>query len=388
MTLIATTETAQAAPPGRTAGSRPTPPLPEGPRPLALGEVATRVDGRLRALLATERAELSRLDPDLDAPLAALERAVLAGGKRLRPGFAHWGWCAAGGDPAEDLPLAVVDDLGAALELLHAFALVHDDVMDDADRRRGVPTTHAAFARHHADAGWRGEGRRFGESVAILVGDLAHTYADGLVAGASARTRWLWRQLQVELVAGQYLDVACTAAGHADEARARRIARLKSGRYTIEQPLRLGASLRDRHRTPEEIADLDAALEAFGAPLGMAFQLRDDVLGAVGDPAVTGKPVGDDLRTGKPTALLAMARAAADPAQRRLLDRVGDPDLGDADVAALQQVLLDTGALAELQDEIDDLVGASMLALEQGPFPSATAEALADVAAFVVGRDH
>jgi geranylgeranyl diphosphate synthase type I len=224
--------------------------------------------------------------------------------------------------------------------------------------------------------------------VAILVGDLAHSYADALVAGAAPRTRWLWRQLQVELVAGQYLDVACTAAGGTDEDRARRIARLKSGRYTIEQPLRLGASLRDDERSPAEVAALDVALEAFGAPLGMAFQLRDDVLGAVGDPAVTGKPVGDDLRTGKPTALLAMARAAADPSQRRLLDRVGDDGLDDEDVARLQQVLVDTGALDELRDEIDDLVGASLLALRQGPFPPATAEALAEVAAFVVGRDH
>lgn len=360
---------------------------PIGPPP-TVAQVASRVEARLARLLESERRRLGGLDPDLDAPLAALGRAVLHGGKRLRPAFCHWGWRAAGGDHDDAEALRPVDDAGAALELLHAFALVHDDVMDDADRRRGVPTVHVTFAARHRDEGWRGEDRRLGESVAILVGDLAHTYAEVALGAVGPRTRALWQELQVELVAGQYLDVVRTAAGGADQAQARRIARLKSGRYTVEQPLRLGASLRDHRRTPEQIAELDEALVAIGEPLGMAFQLRDDVLGVIGDPARTGKPVGTDLREGKPTPILALADERANPAQRRALVRVGAPDLGEDEVEGLVAVLSDTGALDAAEAEVADLAHRSLDAIDAAPLPPAVRADLAAVVPFVAGRHH
>ena len=356
--------------------------------PATVGEVAARVERRLTALLGAERARLARLDPDLDTPLAALTAAVLNGGKRLRPAFCHWGWLAAGGEPGDTGARTAVDDAGAALELLHAFALVHDDVMDDADRRRGEPTTHVTVAQRHRQQGWRGESRRVGESVAILVGDLAHTYAEVALGEVAPRTRALWQELQVELVAGQYLDVLRTAAGGADEGQARRIARLKSGRYTVEQPLRLGASLLDERRTHAQAERLDAQLVAIGEPLGMAFQLRDDVLGVVGDPARTGKPVGDDLREGKPTAILALAGERARGAQRRLLDRVGAPDLTEDEVAALVEVVVDTGALGAVEAEVARLADEALAAIDDARLPASVHADLAAVVPFVAGRHH
>lgn len=356
--------------------------------PATVEEVASQVEHRLARVLDEERARLRAVDADLEPPMAALADAVLAGGKRLRPAFCHWGWRCAGGDPDDHESAALAIDAGAALELLHAFALVHDDVMDDADRRRGRPTVHVVYGARHRERGWRGERRRVGESVAILIGDLAHTYAEAMLGDVPRRTRTLWHQLQVELVAGQYLDVLRTAEGAADDAQARRIARMKSGRYTVTQPLRMGASLLDERRTPEQAAVLDAQLEAVGEPLGMAFQLRDDVLGVVGDPATTGKPVGADLREGKPTPILAAARARADEDQRRRLERVGAPDLDDDEVDALVQVALDTGAVDAIEAEIDHLAARALAAIAACAAPAGVRADLAAVVPFVTGRHH
>jgi len=356
--------------------------------PAGLADVARRVRRRLVDLVGAERERWTAVDPDLDAPLDALETAVLSGGKRLRPAFCLWGWVCAGGDLADETTRAAVDDLGAAFELLHAFALIHDDVMDGADTRRGRPTTHVAFGGQHNAAAWKGETRRFGESVAILVGDLAHVYAGAIVATAPSATRVLWREMQVELVVGQYLDVLRTAQGDADAAQARRIARLKSGRYTIEQPLRIGASLVDDPARPFEGSDLDRALVRYGEPCGMAFQLRDDVLGVVGDADRLGKPVGGDLREGKPTPLLAIARDRASAAQRGLLGRVGELGLTDAEIEAMVDVLVDTGALDEVEREIATLTDAAVAAIDTAPVPERARTALVDLARFVSSRQH
>jgi geranylgeranyl diphosphate synthase type I len=265
---------------------------------------------------------------------------VSAGGKRLRPAFCYWGFVGAGGD-GED---PQVIDAGAAIELMHAFALFHDDVMDDSDNRRGAPTTHAVHRRRHADAGWAGESRRFGEGMAILVGDLAFVLADELLIGAPSEVWALWNTLRLELNAGQLLDIIGSVRRDRRIDKAERIARYKSGKYTIERPLHLGALL----AAPDREVELLPALSAYGLPLGDAFQMRDDAIGAFGDTAITGKPVGDDLREGKPTPLLARAVARASASQRDVLDLVGRPGITDADVAAVQSVIVETGALAEL----------------------------------------
>ncbi|HUF31659.1 MAG TPA: polyprenyl synthetase family protein [Acidimicrobiales bacterium] len=346
--------------------------------PSSLMEIGQRAEQRVRTLLDAEVARWSAVDPELAAPIETLAELVIGGGKRLRPAFCHWGHVGAGGDPADP----AVADTGAALELLHAFALVHDDVMDGSDLRRGRPAAHRTFIGRHESATWKGEARRFGEGVAILIGDLAFVYADLLMVDVPRAAREVYDELRVELNIGQYLDILGTARGRVDLAGARRIATYKSGKYTVERPLHIGAALAGR------LDDLEVPLSAYGLPLGEAFQLRDDVLGAFGDAGDMGKPVGDDLREGKPTPLLALAVDGADRAQARLLDRVGETDLTDDEVADLQEVLVATGARAAVEDSITRLTGEAVAAIEASPLAEEARVALGELAAYVAWRDR
>lgn len=356
---------------------RPRPPAP-APAPPSLRAVAKRVEARLAVLLDAEEDRWATVDPDLLAPLRSLRRLLESGGKRLRPAFCHWAFVGVGGDPGD--PRVV--DAGAALEMLHAFALVHDDVIDGSATRRGEDTAHVEYATRHARAGWRGEGRRFGEGVAILVGDLAHVYAGHLLGRVPPTTAAVWDELRVEVNMGQYLDLLGTVRADRDRALAHRVARYKSGKYTIERPLHVGATLAGAGDRAV------AALSAYGDPLGEAFQLRDDVLGAFGDPALTGKPVGEDLREGKPTPLLAAAVKRVADGQGAVLDRVGAADLTDDEVARIQDVLVETGALAEVERLIDGLAGRAIDALAEGHLTGEARRELTELAHFVATRDR
>jgi len=346
--------------------------------PPSLSGIAKRVETRIADVLDSELERWSAVDRDLAEPLAALRDLVLAGGKRLRPAFCHWAYVGAGGDPDD----AGVIDAGAALELLHTFALVHDDIMDGSATRRGTDTIHVQFEAGHAVDGWRGEARRFGEGVAILVGDLAFVYADQLLAGAPPVAHRVFTELRVEVNIGQYLDLLGTARGRVNEGTARRISRFKSGKYTVERPLHLGAALAGR------FDDLAGPFSGYGLPLGEAFQLRDDLLGVFGDADVTGKPVGEDLREGKPTLLYAMAVERSDGPDAAVLARYGAPDLDEDDVAALQDVLITSGAVEAVEGNIDRLVGEALEALDAGHLAGDAQQALIELAYFCAGRDR
>lgn len=345
-----------------------------------LATVADLVDERLGRLLAAEADRWRSVDPQLGPPLDELARFCGEGGKRFRPAFCYWAFVGAGGDRGDPR----LGDVCAALELLHAFALIHDDVMDGSVTRRNHETIHTTFARTHERSGWRGEARRFGEGVAILLGDLAFVYADQLMAGVPAEADRLYTELRVELTIGQYLDLLGAARGEVDEEGARRIARYKTAKYTIERPLHLGAALAGRYD------DLAAGLSAVGLPLGEAFQLRDDLLGVFGDESVTGKPVGDDLREGKATPLLALAVAEVarrgDRAGAALLARVGAPDLVGDEVDALCELLEATGAVAEVEGRLGRLVDDAQAALDVLPLDGEARVALGELAAYVADR--
>jgi geranylgeranyl diphosphate synthase type I len=347
--------------------------------PPFLEQIASRVDGRLRIMLEEESQRWSEFDADLAQPLEELSRLVLSGGKHLRSAFCFWGFVGAGGDPLDNR----VIDAGAAIELMHAFALFHDDVMDGSATRRGAPTTHTMYARHHELQHWAGEPRRFGEGVAILVGDLAFVYADQLLVDAPSRVWKIWNELRIELNIGQYLDMLGTAQKERQRAKAERICRYKSGKYTIERPLHLGAVLAN----PEQSSEMLAALSAYGLPLGDAFQMRDDVLGVFGETAITGKPVGDDLREGKPTPLLAIATARANEQQLHVLQLVGTLQLDNAQIADVQQVMIETGALTELEAHIRALTEQALAAMRVAPITQDARDALVDLANFVSWRE-
>jgi geranylgeranyl diphosphate synthase type I len=346
--------------------------------PSSLSHIARRVDARLQLLLDTERTRWSVFDTDLAQPIDEIARLVLAGGKRLRPAFCHWGFVGAGGNPDDQR----VIDAGAAFELMHAFALFHDDVMDGSATRRGEPTMHIVMSELHEKNSWVGESRRFGEGAAILVGDLAFVYADQLLLGAPQPVWSIWNELRVELNFGQYLDMLGSANSERRLVKAERICRYKSGKYTIERPLHLGAVL----AAPEKAEQLLPALSAYGLPLGDAFQMRDDVMGAFGETSVTGKPVGDDLREGKPTPLMAMATARANAAQLGVLQLVGNTVLNDAQVADVQTVIRETGALDQLEQLITSLTDDAIEAIGKAPLSQEARNELVELAAFVSWR--
>jgi geranylgeranyl diphosphate synthase type I len=346
--------------------------------PPALLPFAARVERRIDDLLREELTRWEDVDERLVEPIDALRDFVATGGKRLRPAFCYCAYAGAGG--ALDDPRVV--DASAALELVHTFALAHDDVMDGSAIRRGEDSVHTRFARRHARAGWRGEARRFGEGMAILVGDFALMYADVLMRGMPAGALTVYDELRVELCVGQSLDLVGTASASTDGDLANRIAVYKSGKYTVERPLHLGAALAGG------LEPLAGELSAIGLPLGHAFQLRDDVLGAFGDAEVTGKPVGDDLREGKPTPLVALAFERARADDRHLLERLGDPGLTAAEITSVQEVLVRTGALDQIESDIARLVAEAREALTTAAITDAARGWLDELAAYVAWRDR
>jgi isopentenyl-diphosphate delta-isomerase type 1 len=305
--------------------------------------------------LETKLDELRGIDPGAEAIASEIRSLVDAGGKRLRPAFVHWGHRATG---------AAHDDAvlrpAAAVELLHTFALLHDDVMDRSETRRGNPSAFVSLAAQHERSAGTGDPEWFGLSGAILAGDLAFVWADELLDSADVavevldRARRVFTTLRTEVIAGQYLDLALAASPTADERDAERVALLKSARYTVTRPLLLGAALGSPPSTgvEERVAD---ALTRYGDAVGLAFQMRDDVLGIFGDPSVTGKGGLDDLREGKRTVLYLRAMRLADPAGRAVLSAsLGDPDVDERDAERCREVITSSGALASVEVLIAD----------------------------------
>jgi geranylgeranyl diphosphate synthase, type I len=352
-------------------------PLPPSLAAADLGRVRGAVSAALTGFLEEQRATLAGMDQSL-TPVVDEVVALAEGGKRLRPAFAYWGWRGVaedGGRPAEDD--AAVLRAVAALEFVHVSALVHDDVMDAALTRRGRPATHVGFAGRHGADGLAGDGAAFGVGAAILVGDLALVWSDellrrsGISAAALSRARSVWDTMRTEVTAGQYLDLLRAAGGLPGAQGALTVARYKSAGYTVQRPLQLGAAIAG---AGPRAADVYSAI---GLPLGEAFQLRDDVLGVFGDPAVTGKSADDDLREGKQTLLIALAEEEADDDGRRLLaEALGDPDAGEDEFQALRGLIETTGARARVEERIAESTAAARAAIADAPIAGEARAAL------------
>lgn len=333
-------------------------------------EVPAAVERVLETWFDDHADDVASIGEHFTGSIAALRDFTLLGGKRVRPAFAWAGWLAAGGaegrhTPAED-PAAVLRAV-SALEFIQACALVHDDIVDASDTRRGNPTVHRRFEAMHREHGWRGDAARFGESIAILVGDVALTWADdmlnlsGISDPALDRARGPWWRMRLEVLGGQLLDITAEAAGDGRVETAERINAFKTAAYTIERPLHIGAAIAG---APDETI---AGLRRFGRDIGVAFQLRDDQLGMFGDPSVTGKPIGDDLREGKRTVLAATAiarlRETAPGDAVRLdhaLGRVTDP----AEIRELSELIRSTGAVDEMEERIVELTDRGLAELD------------------------
>ena len=355
--------------------------MPDSRSPFDTENARARVSAAVEEFVAAQQASLAEID-SLLLPAHELLAAFMSGGKRLRPVLAWWGWRAAGGDDVDAAIRAV-----ASLELVQACALIHDDVMDGSDTRRGSPSIHRSIEAIHTANHWRGAGKNFGVAGALLLGDLCLSWADqllyesGLAAQALARAKPVYDVMRTELMAGQFLDVVAQVALDGSPERALQVARYKSAKYTVERPLHVGWALADGS------AELKQALTDYGLALGEAFQLRDDVLGVFGDPLTTGKPAGDDLREGKRNFLTETALTHADDHGRGTLqNKLGDPQLTAADIDELREIIDTSGALARTEQRIAEQTQVALDALTHVSFANSADEVLAELAHAATNR--
>jgi geranylgeranyl diphosphate synthase type I len=350
----------------------------------------------------TRRSNFGAISPDL-YPLVDFAQDLLQGGKRFRAQFCYWAW--AGNlvqnqsltQKQRDDSLEAIVGICAALEMFHAAALVHDDLLDQSDTRRGKPAVHKNFEQLHSDEGWAGSKERFGQAGSVLVGDLMLSWSSEIFGNALLHAptpeieqacREEFSRMRVEIMAGQYLDVLEENAAPSRDvseavARANRVMLYKTAKYSIEAPLLIGAAFSGANESAR------AALGAFAIPLGLAFQLRDDVLGVFGDPKVTGKPAGDDLREGKRTVLVGLTRETLDgPVGRVFDDMLSSRELSDDQIRFLQQTIIGCGALKKTETMIDELGTESLALLEKIEIDEEAKSALRELARFVINRSH
>ncbi len=363
---------------------------------------ALAVEAAIHAYLDERERALREISADA-APLLALVREMVSGGKRVRSAFVLWGWRAVRGaapdashtaGTEQDPEWADVIGIATAMELFHAAALVHDDIIDQSDTRRGKPAMHRALEAMHRDGEWVGTAGAWGEHAAVLVGDLLLNWADdrmllacrGAMHGDAVHDAY--RRMREEVTFGQYLDVLEEAAWIRQEStalldRAHTVAVYKSAKYSVEAPLTLGALL-----AGAAPAQLDA-LAGYGLPVGVAFQMRDDLLGVFGDPEVTGKPAGDDLREGKRTVLIEIARQRLSSGVRTMLDELlGDRELDERQIALLQDAIQRSEAPERIEALIDRAVGEALESLHEVELSRAAVLELERLADTVAKRDR
>lgn len=362
------------------------------------------VQSRVDEFVSERAAGVTAIAPELSTFLE-FSADLLRGGKRFRALFCYWGWQSVGAgrgqyDPLADLEapkgLGGVISVAAALEVFHGAALVHDDIMDNSDTRRGRPAAHKRFESLHGERAWTGSALGFGQSAGLLLGDLLLGWSDEMLEeglqllgdqSAAAAARAEFHTMRTEVTLGQYLDILEENAWRSNPEiellpRAHRVIVYKSAKYSVEAPLTIGARLGGA--SDEQVA----ALRAFGLPLGIAYQLRDDLLGVFGDPAETGKPAGDDLREGKRTVLVALARRELPTNARNLLDELlGDEDLTAQQVELLQDAIRGSGAIALVERLIDHNVLLARDALAGAPLTSSAREQLLQLTDTVTRRN-
>ena len=360
------------------------------------------IQQHLDEFCASQLNDFNVISPDL-APIVDYSKSLLKGGKRLRALFTYWAWAGAlpvsgTNQTPEQLARSSESMVGitAALEMFHAAALVHDDILDQSDTRRGQPSVHKKFEALHQQNSWAGSPERFGVGAGVLVGDLLLSWSSEMFGRAlqgaptsaiEAACRDEFAKMRIEVMAGQYLDVleenaATSRAVSEAVGRANRVMLYKTAKYTIEAPMLIGAAF----------AGADPALlrgfSAFGVPLGMAFQLRDDVLGVFGDPSVTGKPAGDDLREGKRTVMVGLTRESLNSSVGRVFDEMlSSRNLNNEQITFLQQTIVGCGALAKVEAMIEDLANQALEALSSLEITDAARDNLRQLAFKVIRRD-
>jgi len=346
-----------------------------------LSQLRTDIDGVLADFTKARSGALVDIGSELRPVAAAMTEFITDGGKRFRPIFAYLGYLGTGATPRQEILKACT-----ALELVHVCALIHDDVMDGSDTRRNKPAIHKLFQALHDESSYQGNSERFGLASAILLGDLALVWADRLLVESGitreefVNAQEVFSDMRDELMAGQYLDVLEGALATTSVERSLKVARFKSGKYSIERPLHFGASLAGK-------AEFNETYSKFGLPLGEAFQLRDDILGVFGDPKVTGKPAGDDIREGKRTVLIAVTMENSTPAERKVVtSALGNQSLSETEVEEIQGIIRSTGALSEVEKLITELTSEAISTLQQSSVEGRIANVLEEMAIIATQR--
>ena len=352
----------------------------------SLIEIRDAVNQSLARFSQAECEYLRSIGSELNPVAEAMHQFITDSGKRLRPIFSYVGYLGTGATADQS-----IIDASASLELVHVCALMHDDVMDGSDTRRGAPAIHRAFEALHKSEKLQGSAEQYGISAAILLGDLALIWSakalhnSGIAAETLIRAQAMYDEMRIELMAGQYLDIHEGALATQSVERSLKVARYKSGKYTIERPLHFGAALGST--AP---AELQKIYSAYGLPLGEAFQLRDDVMGVFGDPQETGKPAGDDIREGKRTVLMAKAfqnlNQTDSTGAATLSKALGNPLLSNDDVERVRSIITESGALNELEQLITDLTDQAVAALNAPVLHSDAREILTELATVVTRR--
>ena len=349
---------------------------------MPLSALPGAVEAELRRFLDERQPDVDKIGPPVTSSARYLRDFVLGGGKRFRPRYGWAGFVGAGGLHGEEDPRAVLRAV-SALEFIQACALVHDDIIDASDTRRGSPTVHRAVEADHRSRGWSGDAAGFGRDVAILVGDLALAWADdmwrdsGVSDAALRRAQEAWRGMRTEVIGGQLLDITLEATGDESIDLANKVNRYKTAAYTIERPLHLGAAIAGADEHTIE------AFRGYGRDIGIAFQLRDDLLGVFGDSSLTGKPAGDDLREGKRTVLLSLALTALDESDpvsaRELRAGVGAVSHGPA-LRRLADIIRASGAVEGVEKRIDELTVSGLRHLDEAGLDGSVADNLRELA--------
>ena len=370
---------------------------------------STNLLGQVQANLDTfcqkQRTDFEAISADL-IPVVDYTQSLLQGGKRFRALFCYWAWRACLSDSSYHQSEQEIRDseeaiagIAASLEMFHAAALVHDDLLDQSDTRRGAPAIHKRFETLHKEKSWAGAPERFGVAGSVLVGDLMLGWSSEIFGNAllhppnreiESACRDEFSLMRVEVMAGQYLDVleenaAATRPVSEGVGRAEKVILYKTAKYSIEAPLRIGAAFAGAD--PAKLSQFTQ----FGIPLGIAFQLRDDILGVFGDPSVTGKPAGDDLREGKRTVLVALTLEAlterspsmAESFEELLTSR----ELDTHQIAFMQKLIQDSGALAKTERMIVELGDRSLESLDAANLEESAKATLKALALKVISRD-
>lgn len=350
---------------------------------LELPALRDSINAALSAFIATNNHYLTEIGPELEPVATALKDFLLMSGKRFRPLFASIGYLGTGATLAPEYFSAL-----SSVELIHVCALIHDDVMDASDTRRGAPSIHRHFEAMHRSRNYVGSAKQFGTASAILLGDLALVWASKMLHESKIPSDHIiaslpiFDEMEVELMAGQYLDIHEQALGSESVERSLKVARYKSGKYSIERPLHFGAAIANQN--PEKYYPI---YSAYGLPLGEAFQLRDDLLGVFGDTAQTGKPAGDDLREGKRTVLMALTGERADASQRKIIQELfGKPDLTIDEVGIMREIIINTGAQDHLEGLIASLTQEAVAAIDNPVIDSHAKSLLLNMATIATQR--